>query len=1219
MTYSPPEHSQHDLLTTNTINADSVDNSPLPIADASHESLNKMERSYSEMSIERVLPPSSALTPTPRHTDTEPVASDEEDEEDEEEELQSMMENESTSEKIKEMFGIPMQEQLLGEFPCYLLRLVTLPGWLYLTTHNLCFYASLPSKEDGPRKSGYLYKKNYRASPLSYRYYFQLRNHVLSWYDSAENTYEPLGSIHLRHATDIRESRTRSFAFQIVGKRRRCMLIADSKVSQKEWMDDLRRAIFMARNSGNSVRIVLPFNKMAKLNKTAAFRFAEYIRVKVDQVSDTEDASDEYYFAYFSDINDAFGKIEKQWHKERLDHNSESTLNTIGYSEDGSHFDTAAFQNAFGNTSSGVSAMLIGALVQAKSLGNNNTESDTSTHSRSSSTMTSDDFKTTLSPPQENKNKQRNSWTFGWFSSPQSPTSPEPENNTTPLHNGTTPPIPSSKPSIPALDIAAAKKEENEHPVSPKNKRRFRSSSTASIRQLARQSLGLTSPTSSSAGSPRNETENHHLLSPHTLSEKAKPPLPPTTSDVTVNAQIRRPRSSSFRGLIKHARKHSQDHNHHHYPSIVSRSPSWWVNKPYRHALQQADIAVNDLDTNDHEQQELANEQLHKTFPMLGDSENVLAVFNSAFWRTLPYYGRLYFSQNYICFHSGVLGGRQKLAIPLADITHVRRLKSRGYYLLHGIGIVTKDMPEEIYFEFSSLDMRDRCYALFFMINTDQQDGENASFARPKSIKLSDILANSTEHALPPIEYGGPPLLSTLSSTEPFLEHKSMPRKSMHITCLTIGSRGDVQPYIALCKQLLKDGHRCRIASHGEYKSWVEEHGIEFRSIGGDPGELMKLCIDNGFLSYSFIKDGVKFFYTWFETLLSTAWEACQGTDVLIESPSAMVGIHMAEKLGIPYFRSMPFPWTRTTRFPHPFAMQNYYTGGRLLYNDMTYVMIDMALWTGTSKTINRFRRKVLGLSATTLEKLELWRVPHIYSFSPTVLPQPKDWPEYMHCTGYWFLDNPNISWQPDPSLVKFLQAENDPRPIIYIGFGSIIVPDPEAVSRVIVDAVHKANVRAIICKGWSSRMKNKHEDEDESSAVLNRYPDMIYKIDSIPHDWLFPQIQGVVHHGGAGTTAAGLRAGLPTVIKPFFGDQRFWGQRVEELGVGVCLAKLTVDKLSDALMLVTRNNAMINKANMLGTTIRQENGVKTAVECIYRDLDIAKRTSRYHQHQQDE
>lgn len=133
-------------------------------------------------------------------------------------------------------------------------------------------------------------------------------------------------------------------------------------------------------------------------------------------------------------------------------------MNTMRSSEDGNHFDATAFQNAFGNTSSGVSAMLIGALVQAKSLGNNNTtESDTSTHSRSSSTMTSDDFKHALSLPQDNKSKQRNSWTFGWFSSPQSPTSPEPENNTT-LHHGT-PPTPSSKPSIPTLDIAAARQE----------------------------------------------------------------------------------------------------------------------------------------------------------------------------------------------------------------------------------------------------------------------------------------------------------------------------------------------------------------------------------------------------------------------------------------------------------------------------------------------------------------------------------------------------------------------------------------------------------------------------------------------------------------------------------------------------------------------------------------------------------------------------------------
>ncbi|KAG2219728.1 hypothetical protein INT45_007767 [Circinella minor] len=466
----------------------------------------------------------------------------------------------------------------------------------------------------------------------------------------------------------------------------------------------------------------------------------------------------------------------------------------------------------------------------------------------------------------------------------------------------------------------------------------------------------------------------------------------------------------------------------------------------------------------------------------------------------------------------------------------------------------------------------------------------------------------------------GPPLLSNTSKNDSF-NKPLLPKSNMHITCLTIGSRGDVQPYIALCKELQTEGHRCRIASHSEYQPWVEDHGIEFRSIGGDPGELMKLCVDNGFLSYSFVKDGSKFFYTWFDELLATAWEACQGTDLLIESPSAMVGVHMAEKLEIPYFRSMPFPWTRTTRFPHPFAVQNY-TSGRLLYNDMTYVMIDIALWAGTSKAINRFRRKKLGLPHTTREKLELWGVPHIYSFSPSVVAMPPDWADFIHCTGYWFLDNPNTSWKPSTELLQFLgntspstqQKDEEKKPIVYIGFGSIIVPDPNAMSIVIVEAVKQANVRAIVCKGWSSRrndndnQQGQQEDDDKiATAILQGHPDIL-SLDSVPHDWLFPQIQGVVHHGGAGTTAAGLRAGLPTVIKPFFGDQRFWGQRIEELGVGICIPKLTTDKLTEALIEITHNLVTISKAKALGATIQEENGLKKAVECIYRDIHLAKR-----------
>lgn len=350
-------------------------------------------------------------------------------------------------------------------------------------------------------------------------------------------------------------------------------------------------------------------------------------------------------------------------------------------------------------------------------------------------------------------------------------------------------------------------------------------------------------------------------------------------------------------------------------------------------------------------------------------------------------------------------------------------------------------------------------------------------------------------------------------------------------------------------------------------------------------------------------------FYSWFESLLESSYEACQGTDVIIESPSAMVGVHMAEKLEIPYFRSMPFPFTRTTKFPHPFAIQSS-AGGRI-YNDMTYVMIDMALWAGTSRYVNRFRRDRLQLPSTSWDRMELWKVPYMYSFSPTVVHPPKDWPDYIHCTGYWFLDNPDMNWHPDTELVDFLEKKQGKRPIVYIGFGSIIVPDAEETTSIIVDAVLKANVRAIICKGWSVRTpgrnkvghKNFNSESDmdlikqikdliEEDAVdmLDQYPGTIYHIKSVPHDWLFPQIQGVVHHGGAGTTAAGLRAGLPTVIKPFFGDQRFWGQRIEELQIGICLNKLSRNHLTNALKTITTNTTLIAKAQKVGETIRKVN-----------------------------
>ena len=154
----------------------------------------------------------------------------------------------------------------------------------------------------------------------------------------------------------------------------------------------------------------------------------------------------------------------------------------------------------------------------------------------------------------------------------------------------------------------------------------------------------------------------------------------------------------------------------------------------------------------------------------------------------------------------------------------------------------------------------------------------------------------------------------------------------------------------------------------------------------------------------------------------------------------------------------------------------------------------------------------------------------------------------------------------------------------MYIGFGSIIVSDPDEIMRIIVDATLLSNVRAIISRGWSSRITG------TTSDLLHWYPDTIISVQAVPHDWLFPQVRAVVHHGGAGTTAAGLRAGRPTIVKPFFADQFFWGDRVAEMGVGCCIKELTAENLSAALRVVSTDESMLRTANIVGQKIREVN-----------------------------
>jgi len=213
--------------------------------------------------------------------------------------------------------------------------------------------------------------------------------------------------------------------------------------------------------------------------------------------------------------------------------------------------------------------------------------------------------------------------------------------------------------------------------------------------------------------------------------------------------------------------------------------------------------------------------------------------------------------------------------------------------------------------------------------------------------------------------------------------------------------------------------------------------------------------------------------------------------------------------------------------------------------------------------------------------------LPILYGFSPTVIPAPSDWNENIHVTGYWFLDELD-NWTPPPALTDFIESGSPP---VYIGFGSMSNRKPEEMADLVVRALKQIDQRAILLSGWGGLSKTD-------------LPDSIFMLDSIPHAWLFPRVAAAVHHGGAGTTAAGLRAGVPSVIVPFFGDQPFWGRRVADLGVGpgpISRQRLTAGRLATAIHQAVTEQEMRQRAAKLGEKIRGENGIARAVEIIAR------------------
>ncbi len=198
------------------------------------------------------------------------------------------------------------------------------------------------------------------------------------------------------------------------------------------------------------------------------------------------------------------------------------------------------------------------------------------------------------------------------------------------------------------------------------------------------------------------------------------------------------------------------------------------------------------------------------------------------------------------------------------------------------------------------------------------------------------------------------------------------------------------------------------------------------------------------------------------------------------------------------------------------------------------------------------------------------------------MVPRPADWSEHIHTTGYWFPEDK--SWEPPDDLSTFIEAGSPP---VFIGFGSMPIKNPQRTTDIIFEALKQSGQRGILHMGWGGL-------GDRS------LPDHIFKIDYAPYGWLFPRMAMIVHHGGSGTTAFGLRSGVPSCVVPFVFDQFYWGKRIAELGVGpqpIPYKKLTVERLREAINIGVTETSMRQKAMELGQRIRAEKGIQNAVE----------------------
>jgi len=417
----------------------------------------------------------------------------------------------------------------------------------------------------------------------------------------------------------------------------------------------------------------------------------------------------------------------------------------------------------------------------------------------------------------------------------------------------------------------------------------------------------------------------------------------------------------------------------------------------------------------------------------------------------------------------------------------------------------------------------------------------------------------------------------------------------LRIVILTTGSQGDLQPYVALGVGLQAAGHKVRVATHADFGPQVRARALEFFPIAGDSRNLHETLEGRKMLAagsnpFAFMRYYAEMRKPLMRSLVAGCLEASRGANVIMATTTAFLpGQSVAEKLRLPMLPIHFVPNGPTRCLAHCVMPEapRWLLGSRL-YNYLSYLVVGEYFWQILGSAVNEARQEVLDLPPLPFlgPSLRLFEhVPVLYGYSPLVVPRPADLGAQHAVTGFWFL-NRVANWRPPAALADFLESGPPP---VSIGFGSMQCGRAAEITDLVTQALARCGQRGILLTGWG--------------GLCPATNDRVLAVASVPHDWLFPRVAAVVHHGGAGTTAAGLRAGAPTVIVPFMADQPFWGRHVAKLGVGpepIPRRNLTVERLARAIRLAVSDQDMRARAAALGAKLRVEDGVGTAVEAFH-------------------